>query len=265
MGSQIRQVKVHRIGLNACVLLLLACSFACHKHRGLETRIKRLDERVTLLELKRSETETQLRQITQIKQSLEEALSASEKRHEILLEEIKMLREEASDLQKQIDALEVKLEKAQASLAKAATAQNRPPPKRQTLRREKKTTRDRSRSVTQAYRAAMKLLDEGQNESAEKALKAITIDHANHVLAPNAHYWIGEIAYDRRRYQDAVTAFKKVLDLYPRSAKASAALLKVGKSLERLGQLDEAMAKYREVTQRFPKSRAATLAREWLK
>ena len=264
MGSHFPRWNEQRACLNVCLVVLLAFTLACHKHRGLETRIKRLDERVTLLELRRSETETQLRQITQIKQALEEALAASERRHEALREEIKALRDEAAGLQSQIDALEAKLAQAEARISEATT-QDRPPAKPRAAQRQKKTPRDRSRSVTQAYRAAKKLLEEKQTDAAEKALITITTDHANHVLAPNAHYWIGEIAYDRRKYQEAIESFQRVLKRYPKSAKASAALLKVGKSLERLGKLDEAVATYREVTKRYPKSSAAALASEWLK
>jgi len=51
-----------------------------------------------------------------------------------------------------------------------------------------------------------------------------------------------------------------VLDRYPQSAKAPDALLKIGKTREKLGQLKQAWQDYQKVIDLYPRSRAAKLA-----
>lgn len=250
------------IGIVLLATCLLLLNQACHKHAPLQNKLKRLDERITLLELRRSETEAEFRRVEETRQLLEAALAASEKRYQALELEVQQLQQDAARLRKETQALEAKLKQFMAERKAAKPAANKPvtKPRVRTL----KPKRDRNRDVTRAYRGALTLLGSGKTEEAADTLETITRDHANHILAPNAYYWLGEIAYDAKSYHRAIDSFQQVLTKYPRSGKASDALLKIGKSLERMGKLEDASETYRKVLMDYPKSRAAKLAQEWL-
>lgn len=83
-------------------------------------------------------------------------------------------------------------------------------------------------------------------------------------LADNAQFWIGECHYARNDYAAALDAFSATVERYPQGNKVADALLKAGKSLEALGHVDQARQTYHEVTDRFPSSAAAVIARERL-
>lgn len=259
-----QQARLNLHVLLTCLGLLLI--MGCHKQRRLQTRIKQLDERVTLLELRRSETESELRKISEVKESLEQQLLVSQQNNQTLQDEIEQLKEETDLLKEKVRKLDVELKSLIAARIEREQTQK---PKAKTQRKKKRPaksnpTQDRSKGVTRAYRAAMKLFQEGKKAAAAQTLETIGKDHPNHVLAPNAFYWLGEIAYDKRDYTGAIASFQKVLDNYAQSPKAPDALLKIGKSLERQDLIPEARKAYSSVIKRYPKSRAASLAKAWL-
>ncbi len=87
----------------------------------------------------------------------------------------------------------------------------------------------------------------------------------NAELASNAQFYLGEIGYAQRNYQDAVGAYDKVIVNYPKSFKLGAAMLKKGEALQALGQNASAARQYREVVRRFPGSDEAHRAQARLR
>lgn len=246
------------------MMVVIGTFFGCHSHKPLTTKFKQLDERITLLELRRSETEAALRDLEVTRNELEILVAEAQTRHLALEADIRAMQEEITRLQELVANLKKDLDAKQMQVLPSQKEKEEPasPPQKET-RRIPKPSQERNRGVTSAYRAAIKLLEEGKAGDAATTLQTITQDHAAHVLAPNAHYWLGEIAYDARDYAAAITFFQNVLDRYPKSNKAPDALLKMGKCRERMGQIEQAMETYREVMQKFPDSRAAKLAQEW--
>jgi len=55
-------------------------------------------------------------------------------------------------------------------------------------------------------------------------------------LASNAQFYLGEIAYSQKQYEQAVSEYDKVLSNYPKSFKLAPARLKKGMALIELGQ-----------------------------
>lgn len=80
-------------------------------------------------------------------------------------------------------------------------------------------------------------------------------------LAPNAQYYIGEIHYNQQRYEDAVEAFDKVLEAYPRNSKTNDARLMKARALAQLGRRAEAEQEFRALIKAAPNSDAAQRAR----
>jgi tol-pal system protein YbgF len=71
-------------------------------------------------------------------------------------------------------------------------------------------------------------------------------------LASNAQFYLGEIAYSQRNYDQAVTEYDRVLTNYPKSFKLAPARLKKGMSLLELGQKNTGVRELREVVKRYP-------------
>lgn len=84
-------------------------------------------------------------------------------------------------------------------------------------------------------------------------------------LASNAQFYLGEIAYSQKDYQDAVSEYDKVLTIYPKSFKLAPALLKKGMALIELGQKTSGVRDLREVVRRYPGTEEERRARAKLK
>ena len=65
--------------------------------------------------------------------------------------------------------------------------------------------------------------------------------YADTDLASNAQFYLGEIAYSQRQFQQSVSEYDKVLTNYPKSFKLAPARLKKGMALLELGQKNQAI------------------------
>lgn len=101
----------------------------------------------------------------------------------------------------------------------------------------------------------------GEYPAAEKALKQFLAEHPKDKLAGSARYWLGETYYAQGQYRDAAEAFLTTYRDFPKSSKAPESLLKLGLSLEGLGEKDAACATYREIEKKFPSAGGALTAK----
>jgi len=84
-------------------------------------------------------------------------------------------------------------------------------------------------------------------------------------LASNAQFYLGEIAYQQKKYDSAVDEYDKVLNNYPKSFKLAPARLKKGMALIELGQKNSGIKELREVVKRYPGTEEERRARARLK
>jgi tol-pal system protein YbgF len=84
-------------------------------------------------------------------------------------------------------------------------------------------------------------------------------------LASNAQFYLGEIAYSQKHYDQAVGEYEKVLTNYPKSFKLAPARLKQAMALIALGQKPDGIRQLREVVKRYPGTEEDRLARAKLK
>src|SRR5271165_3033056 len=84
-------------------------------------------------------------------------------------------------------------------------------------------------------------------------------------LASNAQFYLGEIAYSQKQYDQAVDEYDKVLNNYPKSFKLAPARLKKGMALIELGQKNPGIKELREVVKRYPGTEEERRARAKLK
>src|SRR3546814_14657630 len=73
-------------------------------------------------------------------------------------------------------------------------------------------------------------------------------------LAGNAQYWLGETFYVRQQYEQASAAFLTGYQNYPKGAKASDSLLKLGMSLAALKKNPEPCAALGQLSKQFPEA-----------
>jgi len=84
-------------------------------------------------------------------------------------------------------------------------------------------------------------------------------------LASNAQFYLGEIAYSQKNYDQAVTEYDRVLTNYPKSFKLAPAHLKKGMAMIELGQKTSGVKELRDVVKRFPGTEEERRARARLK
>jgi tol-pal system protein YbgF len=84
-------------------------------------------------------------------------------------------------------------------------------------------------------------------------------------LASNAQFYLGEIAYSQRQYDQAVNEYDRVLTNYPKSFKLAPAHLKKGMALIETGQKQAGVRELREVVKRYPGTEEERRARAKLK
>jgi len=84
-------------------------------------------------------------------------------------------------------------------------------------------------------------------------------------LASNAQFYLGEIAYQQKKFDSAVDEYDKVLNNYPKSFKLAPARLKKGMALIELGQKNAGVKELREVVKRYPGTEEERRARARLK
>ena len=87
---------------------------------------------------------------------------------------------------------------------------------------------------------------------------------ANHDLADNAQYWLGECYYSKKEYLDAIKEFEKVFT-FPNTNKGSDAQYKIALSYKNLGLIDKARAEFQRLVDYHPGSKYYPKAKEALK
>jgi tol-pal system protein YbgF len=142
-------------------------------------------------------------------------------------------------------------EKPKAKLTGKAEIVVAPPHKIRTPTPEEKT----------AYNQAYKKVNEKPN-IAIQSFRHYMKKYPESPLAANAQYWIGEVMYSQKNYTGAVDEFVKVLQNYRKSEKAPDAAIKLGFSFYELKNWVYARRALEDVNRYFPRTKAATLARQ---
>jgi len=71
-------------------------------------------------------------------------------------------------------------------------------------------------------------------------------------LASNAQFYLGEIAFMQNQYQQALDAYNKVVEKYPKSFKTASARMRKGFCLVELGQKAAAIRELRAIVRQYP-------------
>jgi len=115
------------------------------------------------------------------------------------------------------------------------------------------------------YSNGLRDIQTGKYELAHNEFLDYLKYYATTDLASNAQFYLGEISYAQKNYEDAVSEYDKVLNNYPKSFKLAPALLKKGLALVELNQKSPAIRDLREVVRKYPGTEEDRRARAKLK
>lgn len=107
------------------------------------------------------------------------------------------------------------------------------------------------------YERSYESLLRRQFADAETGFRTFVQKYNDNSLAGNAQYWLGETYYVQGDYRQAAQSFLKGYREYPKGRKAADSLLKLGLSLNRLGQKEQACAAFTQLGGQFPKAAEA--------
>jgi len=119
-------------------------------------------------------------------------------------------------------------------------------------------------SETAAYEAAHAARRESRFIEAARLFQQFVAAHPNSALAAPAQYWIGDSLFNARDYAGAIAAQKRLLDIWPGSAKAPDALLNIASAQRETGDAAAERKTLEQLIARHPASEAADKARKRL-
>jgi tol-pal system protein YbgF len=115
------------------------------------------------------------------------------------------------------------------------------------------------------YSNALRDITSGKYELARGEFQDYLRYYGDTDLASNAQFYIGEIAYSQKKYEEAVQEYDKVINNYPKSFKLTPAHLKRGMALIELGQKNAGVKELRDIVRKYPGTPEERMARAKLK
>lgn len=116
-------------------------------------------------------------------------------------------------------------------------------------------------SAQQLYQSAMTDRSRGNFDLAVQGFQEFLKWFGSTELAPNAQFYLGQIAYDKNDFPTAIQAFDAVLEKYGENNKSADASYMKGMSLLKSGQRTQAGQEFLNVIQKYPNSEVAPKAR----
>ncbi|MHB8503016.1 MAG: tol-pal system protein YbgF [Candidatus Acidiferrales bacterium] len=183
------------------------------------------------------------------------------------LEEIKSrlgkLNQQLVDLQSAVQSIDAKISGSAPASTTPGTA---PPPNGAAASAPSPAAHSSpAPSADMLYSNGLRDITSGKYDLARQEFQDYLKYYSDTDLASNAQFYLGEIAYSQKQYQQAVTEYDKVLTVYPKSFKLAPALLKKGMALIELGQKTPGVRDLREVVRRYPGTEEERRARAKLK
>jgi tol-pal system protein YbgF len=110
------------------------------------------------------------------------------------------------------------------------------------------------------YQAAMAQLKNAQYAEASASFRAFADANPQDAdLAPQAVFWIGNIAFIQQDYATAARSFAEVIKKYPKSQRAPDAMLKLAQSFMAMGQKSEGCTTLGLIKSKYPNASPQTL------
>ena len=187
------------------------------------------------------------------------------------LEEIKSrlgkLNQQLVDLQNSVQSLDAKISSGAAAPATGGasttpTTGNLPPA---TSAPPAAAPSGPAPSADMLYSNGLKDIQSGKYDLARSEFQDYLKYYGKTDLAANAQFYIGEIYYRQKKYQEAIPEYDKVINNYPNNFKMAPARLHRATAMIELGQKSSGIRELREITRLFPGSEEDRYARAKLK
>ena len=160
----------------------------------------------------------------------------------------------------EINANYVSKEELQAALGKKGTAQKTKTRNRVTS--SKNNTSLENKSNATLYSEGVRFFVKKRYDDAQKRF---TITDAKRYKPAASNYYLGEIAYYTKKYEDAIFYFKKSAGLYDQASYIDTLLLHTAVSLEKTGDKSQAKAFYENIIANYKGKKTAKIAKDRLK
>jgi TolA-binding protein len=118
------------------------------------------------------------------------------------------------------------------------------------------------RSTAKIYSEGVRLFIKQRYDEAEKRF---TITDTKGYKPAASNYYLGEIAYYTKKYEDAIFFYKKSVSLYDQASYIDVLLLHTAISLEKTGDKAQAKTFYKNIIDNYPDKKSAKIAKEKLK
>jgi len=149
--------------------------------------------------------------------------------------------------------------KEELQKALGAKGQYDKPSKKETVKSEESLA---GKSTSKLYSEGVRLFVKKRYSEAKKRF-TITDIKGHKPAASN--YYLGEIAYYSKKYEDAIFYFKKSAGLYDQASYIDVLLLHTAISLEKSGDKEQARAFYENIVENYQGKKSARMAKEKLK
>ncbi len=110
------------------------------------------------------------------------------------------------------------------------------------------------------YNAAVQQFQQGHLSTAQAAFKGFLDAYPNDTLAPDAHYYLGDILAQEQHPEEALTEFGKITTNFPAAAKTPDALYRMARLQLQLKRSKEAKATLQRIVNSYSGTDAAKLA-----
>jgi len=128
-------------------------------------------------------------------------------------------------------------------------------------------SQDYSNDLTEneAYDKALNLvLKDKLYEKAIPEFRRFNQTYPKSSYAPNAHYWLGQLLFNKGKLTEAAQEFTIVVERFKNSNKRSDALLKLAMVAQQQSNMTKATSLYRQLLSEYPDSTSAQLAKHRL-
>jgi tol-pal system protein YbgF len=190
-----------------------------------------------------------------------------------LMQSISDLKDQVRDVQTKTEygssALQERVEALAARLDELVTRMDRTlAPLEEFIRRQAATDTSQSGGGggmgVDYYDAAQRDLSLGNYDLAEVGFLQYLQNNPKSDLADDARYGLAETYYARKRYDDAIQEYQRVIQMNPKGGKAAAAMLKIGLANRAEGDNPEARKTFESLLKLFPYSDEAKIAQQRL-
>lgn len=250
------------------LLLFSACWVPADKGRQMEDRIQRLEDDSAITARQLEEQRALIRErIARIDQKLDELNVASHRTGADVVANQDRLQEHLTQLKGQLEEEQHRLQQiddtvqaqrtdtdARFAALKGAGALE------EYEARKKAEALKRPSDKAGFFALAQKQEAAGERAVAKELYEEYVKKWPTDPRAADAWFRLGELNYGDKRYREAVIAYGKVAQDFPRSDKAPDALYRTGQAMLALGLVDDARAILQDVVARYPKTSAAKKA-----